>query len=184
MNPELAARRSWQRLGLASREHVVLRGLSGLAGIQFLALVVWAGGDYHPLFSLALVGFIAVALLIPDSGAPLFLVLGLAALWAVSVPEALSWWTLLAALDLLVLHVACTLASYGPPQVVLGRRMFLLWGGRAALMAAVTALVWLAGRVLGALDLSATGLVTAAALAMLLGWTALLSVRLVTRDAA
>lgn len=184
MNPELAARRAWERLGLASSQHVLLRGVAGLAGIQFLALVVWAGGDYHPLFSLALAGLVAVVVLLPDSGAPLFLVIGLGALWAVSVPETLSAWTLLAALDLLVLHLACTLASYGPPQVVLDRALFALWAGRAALMAAVTALVWLGGRFLGTLDLSATGLVTAGALGLLIGWTALLMRRLVTRDAA
>jgi hypothetical protein len=184
MNPEVTARRAWERLGLASRQHVLVRGVAGLAGIQFLALVVWAGGAYHPLFSLALAGLVAVVLLVPDSGAPLFLVLGLGALWAISVPESLSVWTLLAALDLLVLHLACTLASYGPPQVVLGRSLLLLWAGRAALMAAVAALVWLGGRLLGVLDPAATGLVTAAALALLIGWTVLLMRRLVTRDAA
>jgi hypothetical protein len=184
MNPEVAARRAWERLGLASRQHVLLRGVAGLAGVQFLALVVWSGGDYHPLMSLVLAGMLAVALLVPDSGAPLFLVLGLGALWGISVPERLTVWTLLAALDLLVLHLACTLASYGPPQVVLGRSLFLLWAGRAALMAAVTALVWLGGRLLGVLDPAATGLVTAAALALLIGWTVLLMRRLVARDAA
>jgi hypothetical protein len=184
MNPAGAAGRAWERLGLASRQHVLLRGVAGLAGIQFLALVVWAGGDYHPLLSLALAGLVAVVLLLPDSGAPLFLVVGLGALWAVAVPETLSAWTLLAALDLTVLHLACALASYGPPQVVLDRVLLLLWAGRAAVLAAVTALVWLGGRFLGALDLSAAGLVTAAALALLSGWSALLMRRLVTRDAA
>jgi hypothetical protein len=184
MNPELTARRAWERLGLASRQHVLLRGLAGLTGIQFLALVVWAGGDYHPLISLGLVGLVAVAVLLPDSGAPLFLVIGLGSLWAVAVPETLSAWTMLAALDLLVLHLSFALASYGPPQVVLDGGLLLLWAGRAALMAAVTALVWLGGRFLGALDLSPSGLVTAAALALVIGWTALLMRRLVTRDAA
>jgi hypothetical protein len=184
MNAGVGMLRAWERLGLASRQHVLLRALSGLAGILFLVLIVRAGGTYHPLMSLALVGLVALVMLLPDSGAPLFLVLGLGTLWAISVPETLSAWTLGAALDLLVLHLVCTLASYGPPQLVLGAAMFRLWAGRGALMAAVTALVWLGGRTLGALDLSATGLVTAAALALLLGWTALLSVRLVTRDAA
>jgi hypothetical protein len=184
MNPEVVTRRAWERLTLASRQHLLLRGVAGLAGVQFVALAVWAGGGYHPLLSVGLAGLLAAALLLPDSGAPLFLVLGLGLLWGVYVPETLSVWTLLAALDLLVLHLACTLASYGPPQVVLDRSLLLLWAGRAALMAAVAALVWLGGRVLAALDPSAAGLVTAAALAMLLGWTVLLMRRLVTRDAA
>ena len=110
--------------------------MAGLAGLLFLGLVVWAGGGYHPLFSLVLAGLVAVVVLVPDSGAPLFLMLGLGGLWAVSVPETLSAWAVLAALDLLVLHLACTLASYGPPQVVLDRALFLLWAGRASLMAA------------------------------------------------
>lgn len=184
MNPDVAARMAWERLGLASRQHLLLRALSGVAGVLFLAIIGWAGGDDHPLMSLALVGLVAVVLLLPDSAAPLFLVLGLGALWAISVPETLSVWTLLAALDLLVLHLACTLASYGPPQLVLGPETLLLWAGRAALMAAAAALLWLGGRWLGALDPSPTGLLTAAAVATLLGWTALLSRRLVTRDAA
>ena len=184
MNPDTAARRAWERLGLASRQHLLLRAVAGLAGLLFLGLVVWAGGGYHPLFSLVLAGLLAVVVLVPDSGAPLFLVLGLGGLWAVSVPETLSTWAVLAALDLLVLHLACTLASYGPPQVVLDRALFLLWAGRASLMAAAAVLVWLGGRFLGAFDLSATGLVTAAALAVLIGWTVLLMRRLVTRDAA
>lgn len=183
MSTAVATRRVWERIGRASGQQLLLRGLSGLAGILFLLLVVRAGGEFHPLLSLALVGAVALVLLIPDSGAPLFLVLGLGALWAISVPETMSAWTLLAALDLLVLHLACTLASYGPPQLVLDATMFALWSGRAASMAAVTALVWLGGRWLGALDLSSAGLVTAAALAILLVWTALLSTWLVARDA-
>lgn len=184
MNPEVVARRAWERLGLASRQNILLRGVIGLACAQFVALVLWAGGDYHPFFILAVGGLVAVSLLLPDSGAPTFLVLGLGLLWAVSVPETLSAWTLAAALDLLVVHLACALAAYGPPQVVLDRVLLAVWAGRAALLAAVTALVWLGGRFLTTLDLAATGLVTAAALLVLIGWTALLMRRLVTRDAA
>lgn len=184
MSSVIAARRAWERLGAASRQHLLLRGLSLLAGLTFLALVRWAGGDDHPLMSLALVVVLVVVLLLPDSAAPLLLVLGLGGLWVVSVPESLSVWTLLAALDLLLLHVSCTLASYGPPQLTLGRVMLLLWAGRATLMAGVAGLTWLAGRWIGAQDPPAAGLLTAAALALLIGWTVLLSRRLVSRDAA
>ena len=184
MNPELAVRRSFERLGLASRQQVVLRGLAGLAAAQFPILTVFAGGEFRPLTTLVLMGLAAVVMLAPDSGAPMFLVLAFGALWAVSVPATLTAWTLLVAADLLVLHLACTLASLGPPQLVLERATFRLWAGRGALLLAVTALVWLGARLLGGLDLSANGGVTAVALGLLLGWLAFLSVRLVTRDAA
>ena len=46
----------------------------------------------------------------------------LGGLWAVATPR-LDLWTLLAAADLLALHLACTLASYGPPGLVLDRRL-------------------------------------------------------------
>jgi hypothetical protein len=47
---------------------------------------------------------------------------------------------------------------------------------------AVTALVWVGARVLGGLGLAPSGLVTAAALGLLLGWLVWLSVRLIARD--
>ena len=184
VNPAVAAHRSFERLSRASRQQVVLRGVAGLAAVQFPLLIVLAGGTFHPLITLALMGHVALVLVLPDSDAPTLLVLAFGALWAISLPSTMTEWTLVAAADLLVLHLACTLASYGPPQLVLDRAMLLLWAGRSALLMAVTALVWLAARLLGGLDTEPSRLLTAAAFSLLLGWVGFLFGRLVTRDAA
>jgi hypothetical protein len=184
INPAVAAQRSFERLSRASRQQVLLRGVAGLAAAQLPLLVVLAGGVFHPLLTLALMGLVALVLLLPDSDAPTLLVLAFGGLWAISMPATMSVWTLLAAVDLLVLHLACTLASYGPPQLVLERAILVLWAGRGSLLLAVTALVWLAARLLGALDAEPSRLLTAAAFSLLLGWVAFLFARLVTRDAA
>jgi hypothetical protein len=60
--------------------------------------------------------------------------------------------------------------------------MFRLWGGRAGVLLAVTALVWVGARLLAGLGLGPSGLLTAAALGVLLVWLVWLSVRLVARD--
>ena len=184
VNPAVATRRSFERLSRASRQQVVLRGVVGLAAAQLPLLVVLAGGEFRPLLTLAMMGLVALALLLPDSDAPTLLVLAFGGLWAVSMPATMSVWTLLAAADLLVLHLACTLASYGPPQLVLERAVLALWAGRGSLLLAVTALVWLAARLLGGLEAEPSRLLTAVAFSLLLGWVVFLFARLVTRDAA
>lgn len=182
MNPGVHAHRAAVRLGLANGPQRAVRGMIGLASLVFLALVVAAGGDFHPLFSLALVALTLLVVAVPDTSAPLFLVLGLAGLWAVSLPGRVDAWTLAAAVDLLVLHLACTLASYGPPQLELAPRMFLLWGRRGVVVVAATALVWLAARLLASVDPPDSELLFATALGLLLGWAGFLWLRLLTRD--
>ena len=182
MNPAAATRVAAERLALIGRQQVVLRCVAGAASVGMLALVSVAGGGFHPILSTVLLLLTALVMLVPDSAAPMFLLLGLGGLWGVYVPETLGAWTLVAAADLLVLHLACTLASYGPPQLSLDPVMFRLWRGRAAVLLAVTALVWLGARLLGGLGLDPSGLVSAAALGVLLAWLVWLSVRLVSRD--
>jgi hypothetical protein len=184
MNPQTATRRWAERLGRASRQQVGLRVLALVAGSAWIPLCLAAGGDVHLLLSLALVTLVVAAALVPDSAAPMFAVLALGGSWAVYVPETLSVWTLVAAGDLLVLHLACTLASYGPPQLVLGPAMLRLWCGRGLALLAGTAVAWVAARVLDGLGPAPSGLLTVAALAVVLGWTVVLSARLLARDAA
>ncbi len=182
MNAAVATRLAVERLGLASRQQLVLRGVAGAASAGMLALVARSGGGLHPILSVVLLLLTLLVMLLPDSAAPTLLVLGLGGLWGVYVPETLSAWTLVAAADLLVLHLACTIASYGPPQLSLDPTMLRLWGGRAAALLSVTALVWVGARLLGGLGLGPSGLVSAAALGVLLGWLVYLSVRLVARE--
>jgi hypothetical protein len=117
----------------------------------------------------------------PDSSVPLFLVLTLAATWALQVPQTLSWWTLLAALLLLAIHLACTLGGYGPPALALDRGTLTAWVVRGLLMASATAVVWLGTLLLAGLDLPAGPVPVIAGLAVVLGWTAYLGRRLLTR---
>jgi hypothetical protein len=184
VNPQVAARRWAERIARASGQQVVLRLLALAAGVAWVPLCLAAGGDFHPLLTIAMVVLALAAALVPDSVAPMFTVLALGGFWAVYVPETLSAWTLVAAADLLVLHLACTLASYGPPQLVLDRAMLRLWGARGAVLLAGTTLAWAAARVLAGLALEPSGLLMAAALVVLLGWLVLLMSRLLTRDAA
>lgn len=184
MNPQVAARRWAERLARASRQQLVLRLLVLAAGVAWIPLCLAAGGDAHPLLAIVMVALALIAALLPDSAAPMFAVLALGGFWAVYVPETLGSWALVAAADLLVLHLASTVASYGPPQLVLASSMVRLWVVRGLVLLAGTALVWLGARVLGGLHPEPSGLLTAAALAVLLGWLAVLMSRLLTRDAA
>jgi len=95
--------------------------------------------------------------------------------WAMQVDENLSLSLLVVTLALLVFHVACLLASYGPPSVVLDPRLLKLWAVRSSVAFAAALLVWLAGRVASGLDLPGSGLLLAAALLVLIGWATLLS---------
>ncbi len=86
------------------------------------------------------------------------------------------------ALLLLAVHVACTLCSYGPPALAVDARTLRAWGARSLVMASVTALVWLLVAVLSGLDLVAGPVPVVAGLAVVLGWTAYLGRRLLTRQ--
>lgn len=170
------------RLSLLSRQQRLFRLVVPVSTVVFLGLIPVAGGELHLVPSGLIVMLSVVPALIPDSGAAMFVTLALGGMWAFSMPTTLSVWVLVAALDLLALHLACALASYGPPSLVLDRRLLVVWGRRAAVIAVVTALVWVATRLLSGLDLPSTGWAYGAALAVLLGWLALLTARVSERE--
>lgn len=172
------------RAVLASRQQLLLRVATVGATLGFLWLVPVAGGTPGVISVAALLGVGVLAVALPDSSAPLFLVLGLGWLWWGEVPDRFSGWTLLAAALLLVVHVAATLACYGPPALELPGSLLVTWTGRAAVMLAGAALVWVAGGVLTGLDLPPSATVVVVALALVAGWVTLLLARLVGRDAA
>jgi hypothetical protein len=174
-------RRVLAGLSLLSGQERLLRTAVPVLTVAFLAVVLAAGGVSHAWFGLALVVLSLLAALMPDSSAPLFLVLGLCGLWAVSVPERIGAWLLVAALLLLVLHTAVTLASYGPPGTVLDTALLRRWTSRAGVLAAVTALVWLAARLLAGLALPASVPLFVVALTTLLVWVGYLVLRLDAR---
>ncbi len=159
------------RLVLSSRQQLGLRALALGSALGVLALVPAAGGAFHPWFSAA--GFVlaVLAALVPESHLPLGLVVYLGGLWLVAVPGGLGVATSAAAVLVGVLHLACTLASYGPPGLTLDRQLLRVWARRAAGCGAAVLLTWLAARAVASLDRSSGAIALGAGLVLLLGWT-------------
>lgn len=151
----------------------VVAATAGVLGLEALA-----GAPPGGVFSVVALALALVAAAMPDSSAPLFLVLMLGVHWALVVPEQLTGWILLAGVALLTLHVCAALASYGPPSLVLKGALLRLWWRRCAVLAAAMVLAWLAAKGLSVLHLPSSGLVLAAALVLLAAWTWLLGRRL------
>jgi len=166
-------------LSRTSLQQRVLRALVVLATVGFLFLVPAAGDTLGPLVVVVvlLLGLLAAAL--PDSGTPLGLVLLLVLLWVLRTPGHLDGWLLLAALDLLALHVAATLASYAPPSVLLDRQVLWLWAVRTAVMVTATVLTLVAAELLAGLRLHGGAGVFVAAMLVVLGWLGFVTGRVV-----
>jgi hypothetical protein len=165
------------RVALSSQQQKLFRAVALVAPCVFLALVPLAGGVFHPVFTAAGVLLAVVVALVPDSHAPLGLVVYLGGLWMIADPG-LDLWTLAAAAALFAGHLACALASYGPPGLVLDRALLARWRGRTTVCLAAAVLVWLAATSLAFLDLPPDALAVGAALLVLLGWVGFLTVRL------
>lgn len=165
-------------LSRLSRQQRLLRASTMLAPAVALGVEVRAGAALHAWVVVLLGGFTLLSVLLPDSHAPLAVTLLVGGYWAMQVGQELSVSLLVVTLALLVFHVSCLLGSYGPPSVVLDAPMLRMWWGRSSVAFAVAVLVWLAGRVATVLDLPGSGWVLAAALLVVVGWTALLSRRL------
>ena len=172
------------RVAVSSLQQAVLRALVLVSAVGVVGLVRGAGGSVGPLVTAAVVGLALIAAAIPDSSAPLFLVLVLGWLWWAATPDAWSGWSLGATALLTVVHVACTLCGYGPPALRVPPRLVGAWVGRGGFLLASAALVWVAAGVLAGLDLpSSTGLIVVA-LALVAGRLGLLVVRILNREAA
>jgi hypothetical protein len=166
------------RVSLASTQQRACRlAVLATTGV-FVALVPVSGGDFHPVFSTLAVLLAVLVALIPESNAALGLVLYLGVLWVFATRDALDPWTPVAAVDLWVLHLACTLSSYGPPGLRLDRPLLALWWRRFWVGVAAVLLTWLAATIVEFLDLPASGLALAIALLAFLGWITFLTVRL------
>jgi hypothetical protein len=157
------------RISLSSRQQQAFRAAALVSGALFLCLVPVAGGGFHPLLS-AIGGVV-----------PLGLLLYLGGLWVVTVPRSSGVEVLLAAVLLGALHLACLLASYGPPGLVLDRSFVRLWRRRFGLCVGAAVLVWLLTGALDFLDLPASPPALGVALALVLAWVAVLTARLTPR---
>ena len=165
------------RLALSTLQQRVLRVIVLVSAGAFL-LLVGGAGDHRPVLVVVGVLVALAAALSPESNAPLALVLYLGALWLVATPDRLDLWTLAAAWDLLVVHLACTLLGHGPPGTTLDRRLLRLWLTRALVCAGAALVVWLLALGAGSLDRPASATAVAVALAAVVGWCVLAGLRL------
>lgn len=172
----------------AHSTHRLLDGMSRLSAQQWLlraaapagAAVVLlleraAGGTVQPWFMVVALAQSLLVAALPDTGAALYLMMLLGVHWAVYVPAAVTGWVLGAALTLLVVHLSVTLASYGPPSLVLHRALLLRWARRGLLVAGGTVLVWLAARLWPTAPSMVAGWAVGAALLVLLVWAVCLT---------
>ncbi len=166
------------RVSLSSPQQRACRLVALAAAWAFLALVPAAGGVFHPVLTTVAALLAVLVALLPESNAALFLMVYLGVLWMLALPGTVDLWTLGAAVDLCVLHVACTLASYGPPGLTLDRPLLTVWRDRFLLCVGAAVLVWVVARGIRFLDLPASGVAVALALVTLLGWVTFLTVRL------
>ncbi|HET9858449.1 MAG TPA: hypothetical protein VFQ19_01605 [Nocardioidaceae bacterium] len=162
-----------------SRQQWTLRALVLVSPFVALFATHQAGAPWRSWLAALLLGVTLLSALLPDSHAPLAVLLLTGVHWVLAVGENLSGWLLVVAISLLGFHVACLLAAYGPPSVVLDPVLLRRWSARAGLAAAAGILVWLAAWVAEGLEPPGSGWLLAAALLVLLGWTVLLARRLV-----
>jgi hypothetical protein len=167
-------------LDLLARSTVQQRVLRGvvLGSTGVFLLLVGLAGEHHRVLVAVGVLVALVAALAPESNAPLALVLYLGALWLVATPDRLDLWTLAAAWDLLLVHLACTLLGHGPPGTTLDPRLLRVWLARALACAAAALVVWLLAVGVGSLERPASAAAVAVALAAVVGWCVLAGLRL------
>lgn len=160
------------------RQQWVFRAVIPAATATMVVLEEFAGASVHVVFPLLVTGLSLLVAALPDSSAGLLLVLLLGVHWAIAVPEQLTVWVLAAAVDLLVLHTAAALASYGPARLALDRDLLRLWGRRWALLLGATVLTWLLAVVASRIRLPGGGWLLGAALLVLIAWAGHLTRRL------
>jgi hypothetical protein len=160
------------RVSLSSREQLALRAAVPVSTLLFAVVVRVSTGELHPVLGAAGVLLSIAVAAAPESGAALGLVLYLGAVWLLTVPDRLDAWTLPAALLLAVVHLACTLASYGPPGLSLDRRLLRRWLVRLVGSSAAALAVWGAALVVSSADRPASAVALALALVVVLCWAA------------
>jgi hypothetical protein len=145
---------TWRGALVAALDDLSVTGLTGRA-LRLLALVaaagawlagVLAGAGDSPVAVTVLLLAAAWCAVVPDSQAGLLVPLALGWQWLAHLDRTTSGWVLLAALCLLVFHAAIALASSAPTAASLGRYVLRATARRTALIALVTAGVWLAVR--------------------------------------
>jgi len=165
------------RIAQTSGQQRLLRlGVLAGAGVVLVAIPS-AGGGFHLLLSLIALLVALLAAMMPESHAGAVLLVTLGLYWVVLVPQHLGAWLLVAAAGMGLAHLCATLASYGPAGHHLDPVLLRTWGRRAWVAVVATIAVWLLTGLLDFLDLPPSRFALGAALLVLLGWVAYLSVR-------
>lgn len=143
----LQARRLAQRLaGAASRSQWCVRAIVALAPLAVLLAGTLAGAQAH-WWVFALVGAAGLTGAVqPDSHATAVTQVLLVVFWWWSVPSSNGVLVLVAAAAVVALHVAATLAAYGPPNLELGAALVRLWVARGLLLWLLAFAAWATGR--------------------------------------
>jgi hypothetical protein len=162
---------------LSGQQWIFRTTVPGATVVVLLAQAA-AGPDPRVWFVVLAAALSLAVALIPASSAGLVLVLLLGGRWLVSVPEQVSGWLLVAAAGLAAIHVAATLAAYGPPSLVLDRSLLTLWARRSVLLGVATTLVWLVVRLAASRDLPGGGWLVGSGLVVLVAWAGYLHRRL------
>ncbi|MDX6299732.1 MAG: hypothetical protein QOF53_946 [Nocardioidaceae bacterium] len=160
------------RVSLSSREQLALRAAVPVSTLLFALAVRVSSGELHPVLGGTAVLLSVAAASAPRSSAALALVLFLGATWLLAVPDRLDAWTLIAAVLLAVIHLACTLASYGPPGLTLDRELLRRWGIRLAGCLAAALAVWAAALAVSSFGRPASAVALALGLVVVLCWVA------------
>lgn len=128
-------------LRTASRDQLTLRGGIVLALLVFALALHSAGTVVNAAFIvLAILGLLTAAL--PTGPLPAAVLLFCLTAWWAGVPHEVTWETLVAALALLFVHVACGLAGAVPAQADLPDGLLRAYAVRLAVVVGATGLLW------------------------------------------
>ncbi len=125
-----------------SRSQLVIRALI-LLGPVVAVLAAGPAGHWPPWWvAVGMVGLAAAFAALPESPVGAVVMLAVLTWWAVALDDGLHPMVLVAAVALLVSHVASVLASYGPGEMPVERALVMLWIRRGALLLLGVPLVW------------------------------------------
>lgn len=121
--------------------------LTTRALIAVAALVCWVGagslGGYIGFVTVLFAIAVFPAVLLPDSAAPLALILVMIGGWVAEVRPLSPLWSIVLAGCVLLVHVASARAAAIVPGVAFDRASAVLWLRQTGVVAAVTGVIWM-----------------------------------------
>ena len=126
---------------LPGLDQLALRSVVVVGALATLGAAVAAGATAPIWVAAALLLLALATAVVPDSSAPALLLLAQAYLWLLT-PSAASPWVLLAALGMVLAHVAAMVAAQGPATMPVDPGAVRRWAGRAGAVALAGVPVW------------------------------------------